>query len=44
MQQTCPIHPSDTLEDLEDRIHAIEHQLIVQGTELALLMKKGVSE
>jgi formyltetrahydrofolate-dependent phosphoribosylglycinamide formyltransferase len=28
------IHPQDTLEDLESRIHAVEHQLIVEATGL----------
>ena len=42
VQQICPIHATDKLEDLEDRIHAIEHRLIVQGTELALLLKHEV--
>ena len=26
-----PIYPSDTLEDLETRIHLAEHKLLVQG-------------
>ena len=32
-----PIHPKDTLADLEDRMHTTEHQLIVKATALALL-------
>lgn len=40
VQQICPILKTDTLHDLEERIHSIEHQLIVQGTDLALSLKK----
>ncbi len=36
IEQACPIYPSDSLMDLEERVHSIEHQLIVQGVRLAL--------
>jgi len=29
-QEVVPIHAQDTLEDLEARIHAVEHRLLVQ--------------
>jgi len=29
-QEVVPIHPEDTLEELEARIHAVEHRLLVQ--------------
>ncbi|KAJ3309693.1 hypothetical protein HDV04_005810 [Boothiomyces sp. JEL0838] len=38
VKQICPIEKTDTLNDLEERIHKIEHELIVQGTGLALMM------
>ncbi|KAI8896010.1 phosphoribosylglycinamide formyltransferase [Globomyces pollinis-pini] len=38
LEQKCEIKKEDKLEDLEARIHAIEHQLIVQGTSLALML------
>lgn len=28
-QEVVPIHPDDTLDDLEARIHAVEHRLFV---------------
>jgi phosphoribosylglycinamide formyltransferase-1 len=31
VQQTVPIYPTDSLEDLEARIHAVEHQLYVEA-------------
>ena len=30
-QETVPIHPDDSLEDLEARIHAVEHRLLVEA-------------
>jgi len=30
-QQTVSIHPADTLEDLEARVHAVEHRLYVEA-------------
>ena len=30
-QETIPIHPYDSLDDLETRIHAVEHRLLVQA-------------
>jgi len=29
-QEEVPIHPEDTLEELEARVHAVEHRLLVQ--------------
>ena len=29
-QEVVPIHPEDTLDDLEARIHAVEHRLLVE--------------
>jgi phosphoribosylglycinamide formyltransferase len=40
VQENCPILKTDTLEDLEERIHKIEHKLIVQGTGLALMFQE----
>lgn len=31
LQETVPINPQDTLDDLEARIHAVEHRLLVQA-------------
>ena len=31
LQETVPIHPDDNLEDLETRIHTVEHRLLVQA-------------
>ena len=31
LQQTVPIHPSDSLEDLEKRLHEVEHALYVRA-------------
>jgi formyltetrahydrofolate-dependent phosphoribosylglycinamide formyltransferase len=31
LQETVPIHPDDSLEDLEARIHGVEHRLLVQA-------------
>ncbi|HDQ72634.1 MAG TPA: hypothetical protein ENN19_11145, partial [Chloroflexi bacterium] len=31
LQETVPIQPEDTLETLEERIHAIEHRLMIQA-------------
>jgi phosphoribosylglycinamide formyltransferase-1 len=28
--EIVPIHPEDTLDTLEERIHAVEHRLLVQ--------------
>jgi formyltetrahydrofolate-dependent phosphoribosylglycinamide formyltransferase len=30
-QEVVPIHPGDSLEDLEARIHAVEHRLLVEA-------------
>jgi folate-dependent phosphoribosylglycinamide formyltransferase PurN len=30
-QEIVPIHPDDTLEDLEARIHVVEHRLFVKA-------------
>ena len=37
VQERVEINDQDTLESLEERIHGVEHKLIVQGTELALM-------
>ena len=34
--QEVPIESTDTLADLEQRLHTVEHELIVQGTKIAL--------
>jgi formyltetrahydrofolate-dependent phosphoribosylglycinamide formyltransferase len=31
LQEAVPIHPQDSLDDLEARIHAVEHDLLVQA-------------
>jgi folate-dependent phosphoribosylglycinamide formyltransferase PurN len=31
LQEAVPIHPDDGLEDLEVRIHTVEHRLLVQA-------------
>ena len=31
VQEIVPIYPQDTLEDLEARVHAVEHRLYVQA-------------
>ncbi len=31
VQEVVPIHPDDTLEDLEERIHTVEHRLLVEA-------------
>ncbi|KAJ3406150.1 hypothetical protein CcCBS67573_g03467 [Chytriomyces confervae] len=36
LTEEIPILPTDTLSSLEDRIHAIEHGIIVRGVKLAL--------
>ncbi len=41
-QEVVPIHPTDSLEDLEARIHAVEHRLLV-GALRNLLCKPGES-
>ncbi|ORE09504.1 phosphoribosylglycinamide formyltransferase [Rhizopus microsporus var. microsporus] len=33
LQQVVPIYPTDSLEDLENRIHIAEHKLIVEGAQ-----------
>jgi phosphoribosylglycinamide formyltransferase len=38
IQEIVPILDSDTLDDLEARIHVVEHKLIVQGAALALML------
>ena len=38
VKEVCPIKEGDSLSDLEARIHEIEHRLIVQGVELALML------
>lgn len=35
-QEPVPIHSSDSLEDLENRIHSVEHGLIVKGAQIFL--------
>lgn len=40
VQESCPIMETDSLADLENRIHSIEHKLIVQGTDLALMLSQ----
>jgi folate-dependent phosphoribosylglycinamide formyltransferase PurN len=30
-QEVVPIHPDDSLDDLETRIHAVEHRLLVEA-------------
>ena len=41
VQEIVPIYPSDSLEELESRIHAVEHRLLVQA--LYDLCCKGAS-
>jgi folate-dependent phosphoribosylglycinamide formyltransferase PurN len=36
VQQVVPLHPGDTLEAFEARMHAAEHCIIVQAVRLAL--------
>ena len=36
VQRTVPISPDDTLEDLESRVHAVEHELYVEAIAEAL--------
>ncbi|KAI7889174.1 phosphoribosylglycinamide formyltransferase [Mucor mucedo] len=36
LQREVPIYETDTLEDLENRIHSFEHQLIVEGAQAFL--------
>ncbi len=36
VQEEVPIYPTDRLEDLEARIHAVEHRLYVQAIRIAL--------
>ncbi|KAI9267594.1 phosphoribosylglycinamide formyltransferase [Helicostylum pulchrum] len=36
LQREVPINETDSLEDLETRIHSFEHQLIVEGAQLFL--------
>lgn len=36
LQREVPIYETDSLEDLETRIHSFEHQLIVEGAQLFL--------
>jgi formyltetrahydrofolate-dependent phosphoribosylglycinamide formyltransferase len=36
VQQVVPLHPGDTLEAFEERMHAAEHCIIVQAVRLAL--------
>jgi formyltetrahydrofolate-dependent phosphoribosylglycinamide formyltransferase len=43
LQATAPIHVHDTLETLEDRIHAIEHRLLVQALALVTQTAKTKS-
>ena len=38
VKEVCPIKETDKLGDLEERIHEIEHRLIVQGVDLALML------
>lgn len=38
VEQVVEIKENDTLQTLEDRIHDVEHTLIVQGTGLALML------
>ncbi|KAG1240657.1 hypothetical protein G6F68_017446 [Rhizopus microsporus] len=40
LQQKVPIEPTDTLEDLEQRIHTAEHKLIVEGAQIFLEILK----
>ena len=41
VKEVCPIKETDKLGDLEERIHEIEHRLIVQGVDLALMLMDG---
>ncbi len=41
-QEVVPIYPQDTLDDLEARIHAVEHRLLVQA--LQSICCRGVQE
>jgi folate-dependent phosphoribosylglycinamide formyltransferase PurN len=39
--EEAPIHPEDSLEDLETRIHAVEHWLLVQALYDLLCLEKS---
>ncbi|KAG1468273.1 hypothetical protein G6F56_003930 [Rhizopus delemar] len=41
LQQVVPIEPTDTLQDLENRIHAAEHKIIVEGAQAFLNILKN---
>jgi len=41
VQRAVPIHEGDTLEDLEARIHAVEHEVYVRAIALALEVVPG---
>ncbi|MHB0857587.1 MAG: phosphoribosylglycinamide formyltransferase [Anaerolineae bacterium] len=41
LQETVPIYPSDTLEDLEARVHAVEHDLYVRAIARELGLEDG---
>lgn len=43
VKQTVEILPQDTLEDLENRIHAVEHQLVIQGIRIKLQEVQKIS-
>jgi folate-dependent phosphoribosylglycinamide formyltransferase PurN len=30
-EEVVPIHPEDGLDDLEERVHTVEHRLLVQA-------------
>jgi formyltetrahydrofolate-dependent phosphoribosylglycinamide formyltransferase len=40
-QEVVPIHSEDTLDDLEVRIHAVEHRLLVQALYAILVSKEA---
>ncbi len=42
VQETVPIHPADTLDDLEARIHAVEHALYVRAIAIVLGIASAV--
>ncbi|MFP3896655.1 MAG: phosphoribosylglycinamide formyltransferase [Anaerolineales bacterium] len=43
IKRKVPIYPSDTLDDLEERIHGVEHEIYVQAIaqELGIELRKG---
>jgi formyltetrahydrofolate-dependent phosphoribosylglycinamide formyltransferase len=44
LQEVVPIYPHDTLEDLEARVHAVEHRIYVQAIAKVLGLVEEQSE